>query len=247
MGKKPTSSRTKAPTLYTVDRWVLAEEEQVKNQALKDYEDFHFASVSGALTNFLVELSSFYLDFSKDILYCDKPDSPRRKAVQYVLYKITMDLCLLYNPILSFTMDEVYSFIPGHTKLSPQLEDMPKESHVYGEKEAKEFAAFNTLRSSILKALEDKRSAGVIGSSQEAEAEIRYNDQELVTLLLSLEKDEQARLFGLSSITLSLGEPSITIKKAEGKMCERCRNFRDDVVTDEEGTLCVRCREALKK
>jgi isoleucyl-tRNA synthetase len=184
-GEKAYVQPERAPKLTTIDTWVLAELESVKNQALKDYANYHFASVSGALTNFLVGLSSFYLDYAKDSLYCDKADSEKRKGIQYVLYKLTYELCLLYNPILCFTMDEVYSYIPGHKKASPQLEDMPKESHEYGEDVLKEYEAFKSYRDQVLKALEEARAKGLIGASSEAELHLSFKDDGLRKLVKS--------------------------------------------------------------
>jgi isoleucyl-tRNA synthetase len=245
-GATPYVQPEKAPELEPVDKWVLAEEESLKNQALKDYDAFHFANVASALGNFLVELSSFYLDYAKDILYCEKATSPRRKAVQYVIYKLTYELCLLYNPILSFTMDEVYSYIPGHKKESPQLEDMPKESHVYGEEEAKQFALFQSYRSVVLKSLEDARSAGLIGGSNEAALHLVVADSKLYDLLKAVGNEEDERLFLVSEVVLEKGkEDKVEVSKTTGVLCERCRNYRDDVKESEEGHLCARCQKAI--
>lgn len=234
-----------APKLFPVDEWILAEEEALKNQTLKDYDAFHYANVSMNLTNFLVELSGFYLDIAKDSLYCDPANSERRKAYQYVIYKLTKDLCLLYNPILSFTMDEVYSYLPGHTKLSPQLEEMPKESHDYEAKLA-EFASFKSLRDAVLKALEEKRSEGVIGASSEADASLEIEDPNLLALLKGMGEEESARLFGVSCLEVKEGAAlKIEITKAKGELCARCRCYKKDVVVVEGTPLCGRCRKVL--
>lgn len=233
--------------LCPADEWVLAKFENVKNKALKDYNSFSFASVTMALTNFLVELSNFYLDYAKDILYCEKADSPRRKAVQYVLYKLTYELCLLWNPILSFTMDEVYSFIPGVKKVSPQLEDMPKESHQYDEECLKQYDYFISLRGVALKALEEKRAAGMIGSSIEAGINLEVENKKLYETLSRLDSDELARLFGVSEVKLSFrSENKASVYKDEDPLCERCRNHKKDVHTHEDGSfICDRCAAAL--
>ncbi len=247
-GDKEYVPSDESKNLSPVDKWVLAELEDVKNKALRDYDDFHFSSVSMGITNFLVELSNFYLDYAKDILYCDKADSPRRKAVQYVIYQLSFQLCLLYNPILSFTMDEVYSFIPSHKLASPQLEDMPKESHVYGSDVLSEYKDFTALRDVALKALEDERAKGSFGSSQEAELDLVCEKDGLYGTLSSLDKDEIARYFGVSKVVLAKGEKNqASSHKASGVLCDRCRNYRDDAKMSEEGCLCERCREALGK
>jgi isoleucyl-tRNA synthetase len=200
------------------------------------------------LTNFLVGLSSFYLDYAKDSLYCDKADSEKRKGIQYVLYKLTYELCLLYNPILCFTMDEVYSYIPGHKKASPQLEDMPKESHEYGEDVLKEYEAFKSYRDQVLKALEEARAKGLIGASSEAELHLSFKEDGLRKLVMAMGEKEAADLFLVSSLHFEeTKEDKVVVEKAKGELCERCRNFRDDVKETSLGHLCARCQEAVEK
>lgn len=246
-GKPYTPSKN--TELYPADKWILAKFEAMKNKALKDYDSFSFSSVSMALTNFMVELSNFYLDYAKDILYCDNASSPRRKAVQYVLYKLTYELCLLWNPILSFTMDEVYSYIPGVKKASPQLEDMPKESHEYDEETLKEYEAFIALRSVVLKALEEKRAKGEIGSSIEARVEVFAFKHGLLKTLKSLDSNELARLFGVSEASVALGgDDSARVYKDNDQVCDRCRNHKKDAIMREDGhILCERCKAALEE
>ena len=232
--------------LFPIDRYILMRLEETKNSALKSYENYAFSSALSVLTNFMVELSSFYLDMSKDVLYCEKPGSERREAVLYTLYNLAHDLCLLYNPILSFTMDEVYSFLPGHTKLSPQLEDMPKESHVYSEKDHAEYDNFLKLRNLALKALEEARNASTIGASNEASLTLGVSDKELYSWLCAEGNEESARLFGVSEIHLAEGEKAPLVLKSELPICERCRLHKEDVKEDEEGhALCSRCQKAL--
>jgi isoleucyl-tRNA synthetase len=237
-----------APELAKIDTWILAEWESVKNQALKDYDNFHFASVSGALTAFLVELSGFYLDYAKDALYCDEADDKRRKQIQYVLYKLTYELCLLYNPILSFTMDEVYSYIPGHKKVSPQLEDMPKETHDYAPEVLQEFAAFKAYRDLALKSLEEARASGLIGASSEAAITLSFKDEALAKLLKAMGEKEAADLFLVSAVDFAENkEDKVAVRKASGTMCDRCRNYRDDVKETPLGHLCARCAHVVEK
>lgn len=236
------------PALEKADEWILGRLEEVKNSVLAEYEACHFANVTGILNGFMVELSSFYLDFAKDILYCEKKDSKRRKAVQYVLYRLCEDLCLLYNPILSFTMDEVYSFIPNRSKSSPQLEDMPKESHDF-DQYSEEFKAFNLLRDVALKSLEEARADKLIGSSSEASLSLSVASKDLLELLSKIDEEELARLFGVSVVHLSAGEvDSAKVLKAEDErpLCDRCRLYKAHVEETEDGCLCDRCKEALK-
>jgi isoleucyl-tRNA synthetase len=236
------------PELFPVDEWVLAEWESLKDSALKDYEAYDFAGVNMSLSNFLVELSSFYLDVAKDSLYCDEASSKRRKAFQYVIYKVAYELCLLYNPILSFTMDEVYHAIPGTKKASPQLEDMPKESHEYQAKFLADFELFKKERDLVLKALEDARAAGKIGSSSEASLDLAVADEATYALLSKMDGDELRRLFIVADVSLKKeAVGSVKVEKSADALCDRCRNYRADVAETAEGThLCARCRSVIK-
>jgi len=236
------------PSLFPVDEWTLAQWESVKNAALKAYEEYNFAGVNMALASFLVDLSSFYLDIAKDSLYCDGVASPRRKAFQYVIYKVAYELCLLYNPILSFTMDEVYHAIPGTTKENPQFEDMPKVSHDYGKPVEAEFASFRAYRDIVLKALEDSRAEGKIGSSSEAELSLTVADNATYELLAKMEKEELKRVLMVADLSLQQGTiGSVIVKKSEDQLCDRCRTYHSDVETNSEGQhLCPRCQAVLK-
>lgn len=244
-GDSPYVFPSLAPKLYPVDYWMLARLEKVTNDCLKAYESYSFPSLSGILGNFMVELSNFYLDFAKDILYCEDKNSDRRKAIQYVLYKLTLNLCLLYNPILCFTMDEVYKAIPGVKKESPQLEDMPKISHEY-EKYLAMYDKFIKARDIALKALEEARNSSLISSNMDARLEVTLGDKELYDVLSPLSNQELSELYGVSQFCLKQGEKDeVKVDKAEGVKCDRCRRIELDSKEYEDGHLCERCAKVL--
>ena len=245
---KPYLVPEKAPKLFESDRWILAELEEVKNKVLKAYDRFDFANVIGPITAFLAgDLSSFYLDVAKDSLYCDAANSSRRKAYQYVIYQVAWNLCLLLNPILSFTMDEVYQNLPGKKKSSPQLEDMPKESHEFGEETMQEFALFKTSRDIALKSLEEARAKGEIGSSNGASLVLSLADPKAYDLLSKIDEEELATLFGVAKIVLKQGEDQANVKKMEGESCARCRSIKEHLHESEHGLLCSRCLSVMKE
>ncbi|MCI1245582.1 MAG: isoleucine--tRNA ligase [Bacilli bacterium] len=248
-GEKAYVQPKEKPRLEAIDEWTLAEWESVKNGVLKDYENCDFAGVNMALAGYLVDLSGFYLDVGKDSLYCDAADSPRRKAFQYVIFKIAYEMCLLYNPILSFTMDEVYHAIPGMGKASPQLEDMPRETHEYDGTGAREdYASFRRFRDLALKALEEARAEGRIGSSSEASLHIVIGDGATKAVLAKIGKDELRRTLIVADLSLSEGSSGrIEVRKTANRMCSRCRAYRDDVAEMADGAkLCSRCQAVLK-
>lgn len=245
-GEKEYTVPEKAPKLWAIDRWTLGRLEQLIAAVRKDYDSYSFAGASGKLGNFMVDLSSFYLDFAKDILYCEAVDSPRRKAVQYVLYQLGKDLCLLYNPILPFTMEEVYFALPGEHKESPQLESFPEVTSEYVKDVDEFYSSFMEIRDLALKSLEEGRAKGEYGASAEAELDLSLSNEKLYELLKGLEDEEIARLFGVSKVDVSLGENKAVVKKALGEKCDRCRNIRITHI-HEEGHLCERCEKVLGK
>ena len=245
-GDKPYVAGEK-PTLSKLDTYILAELEDVKNRALACYEKFDFAGVTTVVTSFMSgDLSSFYLDQAKDALYCDAADSSRRKAIQYVVYQCAYELCLLLNPILSFTMDEVYHAIPGMKKESPQFEDMPKESHEYGEDVLAEFARFKKVRDVALKAFEDARANGLIGQSSAGSLKLSLVKEDY-DLLASFSSEELASNLIVASVSLEEGkENKAEVVVAEGELCDRCRRIVPHTHEHGDDHICDRCATALK-
>ncbi len=243
---KPYTKPSVKPTLWPIDEWILGRLEAVKNTCLKAYDEYSFPVVSGTLGNFMVELSSFYLDFAKDVLYCEEANNKRRKAIQYVLYELSMTLCLLYNPILSFTMDEVYKAIPSHKKESAQLDDMPTFSHEY--QNADMYKEFTKLRDAALKSLEEARNRGELSSNMEAKLVVSLPSNALYEVLKKLNEQELSEMFGVSQFELSNSDSlTIRISKAEGERCDRCRRIERDTKHYEDGVLCGRCAKVMGK
>jgi hypothetical protein len=145
-------------------------------------------------------------------------------------------------------MDEVYSYIPGHKKVSPQLEDMPKETHDYAPEVLQEFAAFKAYRDLALKSLEEARASGLIGASSEAAITLSFKDEALAKLLKAMGEKEAADLFLVSAVDFAENkEDKVAVRKASGTMCDRCRNYRDDVKETPLGHLCARCAHVVEK
>ncbi len=231
----------------TVDRWILNSLEEVKASVYESYEHFAYPSALMTLMNFLSNLSSFYLDFAKDILYCESEHSERRKAVTMVFYQLGHELALLFTPFIPFTMEEVYRYMPGPKKESIQLEVFTAPQAKEEDKEQKSFFASRDL---LLKALEEVRAQGLIGSSSEAAVTMKLDDNEANRALLKLlekeEKSEVLRLYGVADIHFELGkEERVEVKRSDFRRCERCRQLRDDVEELEDGVLCKRCQEVL--
>ncbi len=240
-GDKPYVHEEREYAHSLADKMVLYRLQEVVKDCLKRYEKHDFSGVKDACMSFMVaDLSNFYLDISKDILYCDKADSGRRKAIQDVLYKAAYALCRLLNPILPFTMEEVYSFLPLEGKKeSVQLETLPDGDYGIAEEVGKFYKAFLALREEGNKALEKGRADGLYGSFLGADLEIAVSDKALYEALKEAGDEECARLFGVHKALIKEAGETIA-KKAEGQECPRCRRLYDDL--GPEG-LCDRCAE----
>ena len=204
------------------------------------------------------DLSAFYLDISKDILYCEAKNSLRRLQTQTVMYQVADTLLRLLNPVLPFTMDEFNKNLPGKRLDNAQLLDYPKAKSLdqSSAKLDEEYELFLSLRNDVLKALEVARTNQIIGSSQEALVEIQLiNDKErLEKLIQDLGKDDLAKLFVVSEVRFvdKLEGEELTLTKVkvshhQGHFCSRCWNYEDLAYEQEDGTyLCKRCQEVVK-
>ena len=211
---------------------------------------YDFATVLTTIINFMsVELSSFYLDLGKDILYCDTFKSKRRMQVQNVLNTVLDTLMRLLTPIIPHTMDELYTELGGKEK-SVQLLSMPEREEVNTEL-LKEFELLLTLRADVLKAIEVKRGEGLIKSSQEVSLELEVVDSKVKEVFNKLSDLEQKRLFIVSDVVnTKVSEDykqevsNVKVSVHNGVKCERCWNrFKEEEVHD---CLCERCSEAMK-
>ena len=204
------------------------------------------------MTFMSTDLSSFYLDINKDVLYCDKKGSVRRNQVQTVLFTVGDTLLRLFNPILPFTMDEFNKNMPGERVSNAQYLDYPK-AHTVNEAVLNEYETFKLLRDDVLKALEAARNEKIIGSAQEAYVSIKFNNDEVKELFNSLPVAIRKQSFVVSDIVEEDNDgevyknTQIKVIHHKGHFCERCWNYEDDAVLQEDGTyLCKRCNEVVK-
>ncbi|MBM7578427.1 isoleucine--tRNA ligase [Jeotgalibacillus terrae] len=245
--------------LREVDQFMMVRLNQVVKSVTSSYENYEFASIYHTVNNFCTtDLSSFYLDFAKDILYIEAANHPDRRAMQTVMYESLVSLVKLLSPILSHTADEVWSFIPGVTEESVQLTDMPEAATYENEKALLDkWNAFLDVRDDVLKALEEARSSKLIGKSLAAKVTL-YADEKTYELLSSVNEDLK-QLFIVSDFELSNSEGApeqaiqfeghkVAVEKAEGETCERCWTVTTDVGNDSDHpTLCTRCASVVKE
>lgn len=238
-----------------IDKWAISELDELIKTVKKAYDNFEFHIVYHAIHDFcVVSMSNFYLDVLKDRLYVEKTDSKTRRAAQTVIYTVLDDLCRMLAPILVFTADEIWNFMPHKKDHNPEeimFNDMPEVSGETFEPANKErFAQLMAIRNDVKLALEQARAAKVIGSSLDAEVTLFCDDKEKYDKLNG-ETDELASLFIASKVkVLNSGEGefkgetgiSVTVKHAEGEKCARCWIYSDTVGQDpNHPTLCSRC------
>jgi isoleucyl-tRNA synthetase len=242
-----TLERDKMKDFEVVDRFILAQLESVKNDAINSFDKYDFGNGIGRIVTFMSrDLSSFYLDITKDVLYCNSQTSKRRLQVQNVIYQVTDTLMRLLTPFLPFTMDEIYHSLPHCDKDNVQLLNYPKLSKDYPLDVIKDYESFMTLRDVVLKRLEEARSSGLIGSSQEAKVSLPSGDKLLKKLGLDKNGVELARLFVVSKVDFDTsGE--VLVKRAEGHKCPRCWNYVSELHHHEEHEVCSRCLDVLKE
>ncbi|KON89166.1 isoleucine--tRNA ligase [Sporosarcina globispora] len=255
----PATDLVSFENLREVDQFMLVKLNKLIKSVRESYDRYEFASIYHAVNNFCtLDLSAFYLDFAKDVLYIEAKDNAERRAIQTVLYESLIALTKLVAPILSHTSDEVWSFIPNVKEDSVQLTDMPEYQELPNAKQLEEkWTAFMKLRNDVLKALEEARNEKVIGKSLTAKVTLYVNDQ-AKSLLDSIQENLQ-QLFIVSGFEVagSLSDApenavkfentAIVVSKAEGDTCERCWTVTPEVgQTEGYDTLCPRCAEVVK-
>lgn len=246
--------------LREVDQFMLVKLNKLIKYVHDSYENYEFSGIYHAVNNFCtLDLSAFYLDFAKDILYIEAADNKERRSIQTVLYESLLALTKLVAPILSHTADEVWSHIPFVKEESVQLTDLPKYKELPNSKALEEkWTSFMKLRDDVLKALEEARNAKTIGKSLTAKVTLYVNDK--TKALLDSIQENVKQLFIVSGFevagsydeapdhALKLDTAAIIVSKAEGETCERCWVVTPEVGQDQQHpTLCPRCATIVKE
>ncbi|MFD2656282.1 isoleucine--tRNA ligase [Gracilibacillus thailandensis] len=249
-------NRLEEAQLEEIDRYMLYRLQQVIDKARKAYDEYDFSTVYQTIHHFCtIDLSSFYLDFAKDILYIEAEDNHRRRSIQTVYHEIITSLVKLLTPILTHTMEEVWSYIPDVEAKSPQLTDMPEAREIKDQEQlAAKWSQFMNVRDDILKALEEARAEKVIGKSLEASVTIKANDDKVATLLAEVPYLHQLLIVSHVELVDELTDGqtfehvTLKISKHEGETCERCWVISDTIGEDQDHpTLCTRCATVVKE
>ncbi len=243
--------------LRSIDRYLLDRLARLSERCKAAYRNYEFHVVYHAVQNFCaIDLSSFYLDVMKDVLYVEKADSIKRKAVQTVLYDSLHSLVRLVAPILTFTADEVWRALPDLAGTSVQTQEWHALSHEYADDGlANDFSRVLELRDAVLQALEAARQNKTIGQSLGARVDL-YGVRDLAVL----EKHgvDVKELLIVSGVTihadgevapagaLVFAAAGVVVSPADGEKCDRCWHVRTDVGRHgEHDHICPRCAGIL--
>ncbi len=239
--------------LWEMDAWMLRRTGDLVAECRKWFESFDFHRVFHAVHDFaVVDLSAFYFDVLKDRLYTFAPQSVGRRSAQTAVHRIASALLRLLAPILVYTSEEIWKHFPHeagapasvHMAYFPNAGDLTPAAP---EEIAKNWEQLLSIRSVVLKALEEARVAKKISASLDAKV-IISSSGETAELLAKYAKYLPA-LFIVSQVQLETAgaqETTVKVEHADGAKCERCWNYSTRVGEDKEyPTICERCRAAL--
>jgi isoleucyl-tRNA synthetase len=256
----PTADSVPETQLEEVDRYILARYADVAQRVLTAYDEYEFGAVSQLLVQFAtVDLSSFYNDISKDRLYTFAARSSARRSAQTAMYLMADGLTRLVAPILSFTADELWRFLPGKREESVHVAVFPSSAELARFQDADLVSRWKQLvdvREQVLAEIEPLRKNKQIGSSLQAKVVLSATPAELALLERYLR--ELPMLFIVSDVELrpaptdveanSEARPRVTIERAGGVKCERCWRYVPAVSSDPQWAgLCSRCQDALSR
>ena len=239
--------------LFEIDRWALEACNKLTATMRDAYEHYDSSRAYHALDNFcVIDMSNFYMDVIKDRLYC--ADDHARRCAQTALYRILVDFTKLLAPILCFTSQEIWSYIPKLDGMKDYVvfEQMPEAKAAADEAFEAKWDRIMAIRDDVKKVLEQARADKVIGSALEAGLTL-YCSKEVYDFLNAIPMDELADLFIVSHVDLVEGEGGVkglveglgvSAAHAAGNKCLRCWKYETTV--GEDG-LCPRCAKVLKQ
>ncbi len=248
--------------LRSVDKYMTVRLNQVIKTILEDgYEKYNFLHIYRTVMNFLtVDLSSFYLDFAKDVVYIEAENDHARRSMQTVFYQAAVALTKLLTPILPHTAEEIWSYLQEDDDYV-QLAEMPSYEEFANQDELMDmWSAFLDFRDNVLKALEEARNEKLIGKPLEAKVTI-YPNEQVADLLTAIDSDLAQLLIVASdyftvekvgtavpSNAMKFDDVAILVEKADGYVCDRCRQVRKEIGSNPKlPSLCHHCTEIVQE
>ena len=268
----PVKDKDDDDKLTGLDRWILGEFAKLEAEVLAAYDQYEFHVVYQKLSQFIaVELSSVYHDVIKDRLYTDAANSPRRRSTQTALHRLVTGLCQMLAPILAFTADEAWEFVPGKPTASVHESEFKPTSFSLPETEQAKWKSLLALREFALPKLEEARQQKQIGKALEAKLAVKGRGEQahfwkqeaenLRELLNVSQFSSNAESIGPDDVPLDeidirlhstqkpfFKELVAEVSKADGQKCERCWHWETDIGRNtDHPTICGRCVEAVKQ
>lgn len=246
-GFDPDTDSVSDDKLTELDKWALMRLDALIDKVNEGYDSFDFHIAFHAIHNFcVIDMSNFYLDIIKDRLYCEKEDSELRRAAQTTMYRILSAVARLAAPIISFTAEEIWQYMPhsaSDDKESVFLNTMPEKSEIeFSAEFVEKWSFIYAARESANKALEEARNNKVIGKSLEAKIIVKSSDEDYDRYVSLTKQLAEALIVSDFTVERSDGETSFEVVRAEGEKCERCWCYSKYVGTNHtHPTLCERC------
>lgn len=239
--------------LHGSDKYLLVRLNQVIQAVRAAYDRYNFMEVYRTIFNFLTnDLSAFYLDFAKDVVYIEAANSADRRRMQTVMYEVLVKLTKLLVPIVPHTAEEIWTYLEQEDEAYAYLAEMPNAIEIADAADILDvWSAFLDFRTSVHKALEVAREDKIIGKSLEASVTV-YPDEMTRVLLASIAEEENvATLLIVSNLTVSdqaapeaalkVDDNAITVTHAHGEVCQRCRRLDETVGTNANDNLTELC------
>ena len=244
--------------LPELDRWVLHRGQDLLARVLTAYDEFAFHLVVQGLVNFCaVDLSALYLDIVKDRLYTFAAASPARRAAQTTLHRLLDLLTRAMAPILSYTADEIWSYVPGRRDTTVFEAGLPAvDPALVDEVLAAKWDRLLAARAVVTKALEEARQHGVIGHSLDARVQLVPSDglrpileeqRDTLPAFFIVSQVDLASTLGNSASTARSSDLAVAVEPARGAKCGRCWNYSEAVGSDaDHPELCERCLPVVR-
>ncbi|HFI0154325.1 TPA: isoleucine--tRNA ligase [Streptococcus suis] len=254
----PASDAVAYDELRSVDQYLLVKFNKLVAQIRDAYDSYDFMAIYKSVVNFVtLDLSAFYLDFAKDVVYIDGAKSLSRRQMQTVFYDILVKITKLLTPILPHTAEEIWSYLEHEPEEFVQLAEMPEvETFANDAQLLADWEKVMGFRTQAQKALEEARNAKVIGKSLEAHL-TAYVTAETKSFLEGLNAD-LAQLLIVSDLTVTteaapasaveVDDLAFTVARATGEVCDRCRRIDTSVVERSYGaTICDHCASVVEE
>jgi len=238
--------------MRAIDRWAVLRSRELARRARRAYMEYDYHVVFQQVQEFCaVDMGGFYLDALKDRLYCDGAASRQRRSAQTALMEILVTLTKIIAPVLVFTADEIWQYLPESVREQPSVHltmwDPVPEPTAEEKAFMQRWERLLAVRREVTKALEKARNEKFIGASTEAAVEIAAPPGE-AALLREFSDDELKEIFIVSVVAVreTDGELSVAVSPAPGQKCQRCWRYDESVgQSTDHPALCRRCVEVV--